>query len=149
MNSDFSVVVIIIVSLIFSAFFSGMEIAFLSSNQLRFELEKKKRSLTSRILNIFYNDPEQYISTLLVGNNIALVIYGIKMAELLSPVFEQWVHNDMLVNVLQTIAATIIVLITGEFLPKTIFRVNPNLWLQIFAPFLWLCYVVMYPVAAL
>ena len=111
MNSDFSVVVIIIVSLIFSAFFSGMEIAFLSSNQLRFELEKKKRSLTSRILNIFYNDPEQYISTLLVGNNIALVIYGIKMAELLSPVFEQWVHNDMLVNVLQTIAATIIVLI--------------------------------------
>lgn len=147
MNSDFSVVVIIIVSLIFSAFFSGMEIAFLSSNQLRFELEKKKRSLTSRILNIFYNDPEQYISTLLVGNNIALVIYGIKMAELLSPVFEQWVHNDMLVNVLQTIAATIIVLITGEFLPKTIFRVNPNLWLQIFAPFLWLCYVVMYPVA--
>ncbi len=139
--------VIIIVSLIFSAFFSGMEIAFLSSNKLRFELDKKKRSLTSRILNIFYNNPEQYISTLLVGNNIALVIYGIEMANLLSPIFASWVDNAVFVNILQTVAATIIVLITGEFLPKTIFRVNPNLWLQIFSPFLWLCYVILYPIA--
>lgn len=139
--------VVIVVSLVFSAFFSGMEIAFLSSNKLRFELDKKKRSLTSRILNIFYNDPEQYISTLLVGNNIALVIYGIEMAEILSPVFASWIDNALFVNLLQTIAATIIVLFTGEFLPKTIFRVNPNLWLQVFAPLLWLCYVLLYPIA--
>lgn len=139
--------VVIVVSLVFSAFFSGMEIAFLSSNKLRFELDKKKRSLTSRILNIFYNDPEQYISTLLVGNNIALVIYGIEMAEILSPIFASWIDNALFVNLLQTIAATIIVLFTGEFLPKTIFRVNPNLWLQVFAPLLWLCYVLLYPIA--
>lgn len=139
--------VVIVISLAFSAFFSGMEIAFLSSNKLRFELDKKKRSLTSRILNIFYNDPEQYVSTLLVGNNIALVIYGIEMAEILSPVFALWIDSALLINLLQTIAATIIVLFTGEFLPKTIFRVNPNLWLQVFAPLLWLCYVLLYPIA--
>ncbi len=139
--------VIIVISLLFSAFFSGMEIAFLSSNKLRFELDKKRSSLTSRILGIFYNDPEQYISTLLVGNNVVLVIYGIEMAEILSPIFEQWIDSALLVNLLQTIAATIIVLFTGEFLPKTIFRVNPNLWLQVFAPLLWLCYVLLFPIA--
>ncbi len=139
--------IIIVVSLLFSAFFSGMEIAFLSSNKLRFEIEKKHQRLTTRILNIFYNDPEQYISTLLVGNNVVLVIYGIAMAEVLSPLFEAWIPSAVLVNLAQTIAATIIVLFTGEFLPKTIFRVNPNLWLQIFAPLLWLCYILLYPIA--
>jgi len=139
--------IVIVVSLLFSAFFSGMEIAFLSSNKLRFELDKKRSSLTSRILSIFYNDPEQYISTLLVGNNIVLVIYGIAMAEILSPIFGLWIKSALIVNLLQTIAATIIVLFTGEFLPKTIFRVNPNLWLQVFAPLLWLCYVLLFPIA--
>ncbi len=138
---------IIAISLLFSAFFSGMEIAFLSSNKLRFELDKKRQSLTSSIISIFYDNSEQFIATMLVGNNIALVIYGIEMADLLSPMLRLFIGNDFAVNILQTIIATIIVLFTGEFLPKTIFRINPNVWLTIFSPLLWLCYVLLYPIA--
>lgn len=138
---------IIAVSLLFSAFFSGMEIAFLSSNKLRFELDKKRKNVTSSIISLFYNNSEQFLATLLVGNNIALVIYGIEMATLLSPLLCLFMDNDFAVNILQTLIATLIVLFTGEFLPKTIFRVNPNVWLTIFSPLLWLCYVLLYPIA--
>lgn len=138
---------IIAISLLFSAFFSGMEIAFLSSNKLRFELDKKRKNVTSSIISLFYNNSEQFLATLLVGNNIALVIYGIEMATLLSPLLHLFMDNDFAVNILQTLIATLIVLFTGEFLPKTIFRVNPNMWLTIFSPLLWLCYVLLYPIA--
>lgn len=138
---------IIAISLLFSAFFSGMEIAFLSSNKLRFELDKKRKNVTSSIISLFYNNSEQFLATLLVGNNIALVIYGIEMATLLSPLLRLFMDNDFAVNILQTLIATLIVLFTGEFLPKTIFRVNPNMWLTIFSPLLWLCYVLLYPIA--
>jgi len=124
-----------------------MEIAFVSSNKLRFELDKKQRSLTSSILSIFYNHPQQYISTMLVGNNVCLVIYGLLMARFLSP----WLaplENQFLITLVQTIIATAIVLVTGEFLPKSIFRVNSNFWLRTFSVLLFIFYVVLYPIAS-
>lgn len=136
----------IVIALILSAFFSGMEIAFVSSNKLRFELEKKQRNLTSSILSIFYKHPQQFISTMLVGNNVVLVIYGLMVAELLTPAFS-FMNNQFLITLFQTIIATIVVLITGEFLPKTIFRINPNLWLKGFSWLLLAFYIVLYPIA--
>jgi len=123
-----------------------MEIAFVTSNKLRFELDKKQRDLTSSILSIFYKYPQQYISTMLVGNNVSLVIYGLLMADVLTPWLEP-VGNQFLITLFQTILATVIVLFTGEFLPKTIFRVNPNLWLRIFSWLLLLFYVLLYPIS--
>jgi len=136
----------ILLTLIFSAIFSGLEIAFITSNKLRFELDKKQPNMTSSILSIFYRHPQQFISTMLVGNNVCLVIYGLLMAELLTP----WLNpigNQFLITFIQTIIATIIVLITGEFLPKTVFRVNPNLWLRIFSWLLLVFFVVLYPIS--
>ncbi len=142
-----NIITAIIITLCFSAFFSGMEIAFVSSNKLRFELDKKQRSLTSSILSIFYNHPEQYISTMLVGNNVCLVIYGLLMARIMTP----WLtplENQFLITLVQTIIATAIVLVTGEFLPKSIFRVNSNFWLRTFSVLLLIFYVVLYPIAS-
>lgn len=136
----------IFITLIFSAFFSGMEIAFVSSNKLRFELDKKQHNLTSSILTVFYNHPQSFISTLLVGNNIALVIYGLLMAQVLDPLLA-FIGNQFFITFTQTVFATVIVIFTGEFLPKTIFRVNPNLWLRVFSLLLYFFYVVLYPAA--
>ncbi len=123
-----------------------MEIAFFKSNKLRFELDKKNRNLTSSILSIFYRHPQEFISTMLVGNNICLVIYGLLMAVFLKPLLS-FIDNQVLITISQTILATIIVLITGEFLPKTIFRVNPNLWLRGFSWVLLFFYVVLFPIS--
>jgi len=123
-----------------------MEIAFVTSNKLRFELDKKQRDLSSSILSIFYKYPQQYISTMLVGNNVSLVIYGLLMADVLTPWLKP-IGNQFLITLFQTILATVIVLFTGEFLPKTIFRVNPNLWLRIFSWLLLLFYVLLYPIS--
>jgi len=136
----------ILIALLFSAFFSGMEIAFISSNKLRFELDKKQQNLISSILTIFYKHPQEYISTMLVGNNVSLVIYGILMAKSLSPALG-FLGNHLLITFVQTIIATAIVLITGEFLPKTIFRINPNLWLRFFSWLLLFFYIVLFPVS--
>ena len=136
----------IILTLLLSAFFSGLEIAFVTSNKLRFELDKKQRNLTSSILSIFYRNPQQFISTMLVGNNISLVIYGLLMAEVMTPWLSP-IGNQFVITFIQTILATAIVLITGEFLPKTIFRVNPNLWMRIFSLLLLFFYVTLYPVS--
>ena len=142
-----STIWLIIIILVFSAFFSGMEIAFVSSNKLRFELDKKQQGVASIILSVFYDHPQQYISTMLVGNNICLVVYGMLMAEILNP-YLVFLGNPFLVTLVQTVIATVIVLITGEFLPKTIFRTNPNLWLNVFSPLLFLFYVLLYPVSS-
>lgn len=144
--SNLDKITYILITLLLSAFFSGIEIAFVTSNKLRFALDKKQKNLTSSILSVFYRHPQQFISTLLVGNNICLVIYGLLMAEIMEPLMP-FVGNVLLFTLLQTIFATAIVLITGEFLPKTIFRVNPNLWLRIFSWVLMLFYVGLYPIA--
>jgi len=140
-------ITLILLSLLFSAFFSGLEIAFITSNKLRFELDKKQQNLTSSILSIFYRHPQQFISTVLVGNNISLVIYGLLMAEVMTPPLQVHIGSQPLITFIQTILATAIVLITGEFLPKTIFRINPNLWLRIFSWLLLIFYFVLYPIS--
>ncbi|NLK48270.1 MAG: HlyC/CorC family transporter [Bacteroidales bacterium] len=136
----------IFICLLLSAFFSGMEIAFVSSSKLRFELEKMRPNLTSSILGVFYRNPQQFISSMLVGNNIVLVVYGLQMADLLTPLFF-FTNNQFVITLLQTIIATIIVLFTGEFLPKTLFRINPNWWLRTFSWLVFLFYIVLYPIA--
>jgi CBS domain containing-hemolysin-like protein len=136
----------ILLTLLFSAFFSGLEIAFVTSNKLRFELDKKQRNLTSTILSVFYRNPQQFISTMLVGNNVCLVIYGLLMADAMNP-WLGFIGNQFLITFVQTILATAIVLITGEFLPKTIFRINPNLWLRAFSWLLIIFYIVLYPIS--
>jgi len=125
-----------------------MEIAFVSSNKLRFEMDKQRKTLTSSILNIFYTRPDRYISTILVGNNIALVIYGIQMANLLHP-FLLPLGSDALIALIQTLLSTFLILITGEFIPKILFKINPNFWMNTFAAPLLLIYVILYPISVL
>ena len=132
----------------FSAFFSGMEIAFVSSNKLRFEMDRSERSITSRILSIFFHNPNNFISTMLVGNNIALVVYGILMAELIEQRFlRSLIENDFLIVLIQTIISTLIILVTGEFMRKTLFKIYPNFTLNLFAIPAFICYVVLYPIS--
>lgn len=140
-------------SILFSALFSGMEIAFLSANKLRIELDSKQGTFTSNIIQIFSHNPNQYITTMLIGNSIALVIYGIEMARLLYSlflrVFDQHIldSNPMLVLVVQTILSTMVILITAEFLPKSIFRVQPNRFLKFFALPILFFYIIFYPIS--
>ena len=140
-------ILIIIIALLFSAFFSGMEIAFVSSNKVRVELDMKQQGMMSKILGLFYGNEEQFISTMLVGNNIALVIYGMGMAALLEPVIALVWEQEAFVVLMQTLLSTLLILFVGEFLPKTIFRVNPNATMRFFSPFVWLLYVVLYPIS--
>ncbi|MGL4327846.1 MAG: hemolysin family protein [Tannerellaceae bacterium] len=136
----------VLVSLAFSAFFSGMEIAFVSANKLRVEIEKKN-GISGAIIDIFLKNPNQFISTMLVGNNIALVVYGLQMALLLEPVIKLVVHQEAIVVLIQTILSTLLILFAGEFIPKTIFKINPNMALNIFAIPLFVFYIVLYPIS--
>jgi len=132
MDPDSSLLAIIL-SLLFSAFFSGMEIAFVASNKLHIELMKKRGELNARILSYFLEKPSRFIATMLVGNNIALVVYGIEMAQILEPHIEQHLtSNDILVLLVQTIISTLIVLVTAEFIPKVLFSINANRFVRLF-----------------
>lgn len=126
-----------------------MEIAFVSSNKLRFEMDRSQSSIGARFAATFFEHPNNFISTLLVGNNIALVIYGILIARLLDPLLIQplGIHNEWLALLVQTIASTIIVLFTGEFLPKMLFKINPNRTLLMLSPIAYIFYILLYPIA--
>lgn len=139
----------LIIAMVFSAFFSGMEIAFVSVDKLRFEMERKS-GITSRILSVFFKNPNNFISTMLVGNNIALVIYGILMAQIIGDnLLTGVIDNHFFMVLSQTIISTLIILVTGEFLPKTLFKINPNLVLNVSALPLFVCYIVLYPISRL
>lgn len=136
-----------LVSMLFSAFFSGMEIAFVSSNSVRVKLDAEKGGILNRIIAQFYRHKEMFITTMLVGNNIMLVIYGMGMAGLLDPYLNKvFGGNEAIVLIVQTITSTGIILITGEFFPKTIFRINPNSSLRTFSLPLLIIYYLLYPI---
>lgn len=140
---------IILCSILVSAFFSGIEIAFISANKLLIELRSKQGSLSARILSPFVNNPSRFISTTLVGNNIGLVIYGIYMGAFLNPLIIEWIpatgKSTMLLLLIQSLLSTAVVLVTAEFIPKVLFRINPDVVLRILAYPFWLSYYLFWP----
>ncbi|WP_431441694.1 hemolysin family protein [Bacteroides hominis] len=142
-----SIIIYLLITMAFSAFFSGMEIAFVSVDKLRFEMDRKG-GVSSRILSLFFRNPNDFISTMLVGNNIALVIYGILMAQIIGDnLLAGWITNHFVMVLIQTVISTLIILVTGEFLPKTLFKINPNLVLNVCALPLFICYIILYPIS--
>ena len=139
--------VIALIALLCSAFFSGMEIAFVSSNKVRAEIEMARGGIINRILNTYYSNREMFISTLLIGNNIANIVYSMAMAKLLTIPLGQWLHNEAALLMAQTLIATLIILLFGEFVPKTIFRINPNASLRTASIPLFMIYCVLYPIS--
>ena len=153
---NYELIIAVVAILLLSGFFSGMEIAFVSSSKLRFEMDREEQGGSARLIDTFYRHPNSFISTLLIGNNIALVIYGILMAQIVSTLIlvplgihkpEGVCPNEALCLLLQTILATLIVLVTGEFLPKTLFRLNPNRMMRIFAFPAYVFYILLWPIS--
>jgi CBS domain containing-hemolysin-like protein len=136
--------IIILASLLFSAFFSGMEIAFISANRLQIELELKQGSFIARIIDWFMRNKSRFIAAMLVGNNIAIVIYGIFMAKVLEPYIAEYIwENYWFVLLMQTVISTLIVLFLAEFLPKSLFRINPNGFLNVLAIPVLIIYIIL------
>lgn len=137
---------VIFITLLFSAFFSGMEIAFVSSSKLKIELENKQGKLAAKIYSKFLKKESNFIGAMLVGNNVALVVYGVLMAKLLEPWLNQFMTSSVAVLLLQTLISTLLVLVSAEFLPKTIFRINPNRTLNFFCIPVWILYNGLRPI---
>lgn len=142
-------ITVTIIALVLSALFSGSEIAFVQSSKVRMEIDAARGGLVDRIIRRFSRHEEMFISTLLVGNNVVLVIYGITFSIIINPLLERWLPSEALVLVVNTLLSTGVVLFAGEFLPKTAFRVNPNFMMRLFALPLMLIYLLLYPVTLL
>ena len=143
---DISLIIGIIIAMMFSAFFSGMEIAFVSSNRMLLEMDKEKNGWSQKILSVFYAHPNGFVSTMLVGNNIALVVYGILIARLFDFTIFKGMQPGFTVPA-DTILSTLIVLFTGEFLPKTLFKSNSNRLLTIFSLPAYISYIILWPIS--
>ena len=138
---------VILICLLLSAFFSGMEIAFLTSNKLRIEIDKSKKGGTQALIDLFISHSGMYITTLLVGNNVVMVIYGIFMSDLLVKQFE-FLHLSIGVELfVETLVSTLIILVFAEFLPKTVFRLRSNLFLKLFSVPVFLFYLLFFPLS--
>ncbi len=140
---------IAIITLVFSAFFSGVEIAFVSANKLKLEIDKTSGKFPSNIINFFSKNESDFITTMLLGNNISLVVYGIVMTKILTPKFSIYTDSDIILLLIQTAITTIIVLITAEFLPKVIFRIYSNQTLKIFSIPIFICFILLRPITIL
>ena len=138
-------VVLIVVCLLFSAFFSGLEIAYISRNKLNFEIKSKSKSFFGKIFALFNRNNSEFIATMLIGNNLSLVMYGLIMAQLLEPMLS-FINNDISILIIQTLVSTVIVLITAEYIPKSIFLINPDKLLITFSIPLLIIYFILYPV---
>ena len=147
--SAFLLLFIAVISLSFSAFFSGMEIAFISSSKLKIELDNKKGLFSAKILSFFSSKPAWFIAAMLIGNNTALVIYTLYVTDLIEPYLLTFNLNNNIVLLLQTLFSTFFILLFAEFLPKAIFRLNPNSTLRIFSLILFVFYVFLWPLTAL
>jgi len=142
--------IIVSFALLFSAFFSGMEIAFISSDKLRIEIDKQQGKFSSKIISKFINNQGRYIATMLVGNNIALVVYGLVMAIILEPHILKLVNNSNIWTlVIQTILSTLLILFAAEFVPKTVFKINSNFSLNFFSIPVFLFYIIFYPLTSI
>lgn len=137
----------ILIALLASGFFSAIEIAYVSADRLRIELDKSHKNWYASLQTLFFNNPGQFITTMLVGNNIALVIYGIYMAQLLEPFLSRYMGNPLMVVLVQTLFSTIVILFTAEFIPKAIAKLNPNWHMKTYAIPLAIAYFVLWPVA--
>jgi CBS domain containing-hemolysin-like protein len=140
-------IIVIFIAILFSAFFSGMEIAFLASNKLRIELDRKQGVFGSTIIKLFTDNPGQFIATMLIGNNFSLVIYGLVFSRLLNPVLSPVIESDLLILILNTIISTGLILFVAEFLPKTVFIISPNFFLKLLSIPTFIFYFIFFPVS--
>lgn len=141
-------IIAILTTMVLSAFFSGMEIAFVASNRLLMKVGKDQSGLSQHCLKVFYANPNSFVSTMLVGNNIVLVVYGILFARIFDGLWQlAGISNDATLVMLDSICSTLVILFTGEFLPKTLFKSNPNRLMSLLAPVAYLFYIVLWPIS--